>query len=184
MKLLRYALLAGLLAGAVGPTAQAQTFRTERGHVQFTSRVPLHTFSGTSDHLVGLVNLADSTLDFYVDLSTLKTGNAKRDKDMRKTLGTDSHPFGEFVGRLVSAFDTASTEPQQAVARGTFTIHGVSREIEVGGTLQFVNGTLLLETSWTLRLDDYDITPPRLLIIKVDEQQEINARAVLEPVDD
>lgn len=78
----------------------AQVFFTESGSAKFTSSVPLHDFSGTSDNLVGQINLEDKTVDFYIDLETLETGNAKRDKDMHLTPQTKKYPFAEFFGKL------------------------------------------------------------------------------------
>lgn len=165
---------------AIGP-AHAQTYSTESGTAEFESRVPLHTFTGTSQSLVGQIALADSTVDFYIDLETLDTGIGKRDKDMRKTLETDQFPFAEFFGKLVSPFDPSGAE-QTARVRGRFKIHGVSREIEVSGTLKPVASGLELRAEWDLNLKDYRITPPSLLVIKVDEVQHIRIHATLTPV--
>lgn len=173
--------LAVLLLGSAAP-ASAQSYMTKTGHAAFTSSVPMHTFTGESDHLVGKINLADSTVDFYLDLTTLETGIGKRDKDMRETLETDEYPFAEFFGKLVSPFDPNSNEVQPARVRGTFTIHGVSREITIEGTLQKTDDGLKVEAEWELNLDDYDITPPQLLVMKVDEVQKIRIEALLPPV--
>ena len=64
-------------------TVTAQSYFTDAGTAIFHSKVPLHSFSGTSENLTGLINLDDKTVDFYLDLATLDTGNGKRDKDLR-----------------------------------------------------------------------------------------------------
>jgi len=159
----------------------AQTFRTENGYAQFTSKVPLHSFTGESDDLVARIALADSTVDFYIDLTTFKTGIGKRDKDMRKTLETDDYPFAEFFGKLTTAFDPLIETDQTAIVRGDFSIHGVTRSVEISGTLRMAGDELLLSANWELDLEDYDIVPPRLLIIKVDAVQKIRIELVLRP---
>ena len=139
----------------------------------------MHTFTGESDNLVGQIVLTDSTVDFYVDLTTFETGIGKRDKDMRKTLETNDYPFAEFFGKLSSPFDVSSDAEQPAVVVGDFSIHGVTRTVEISGTLQMVEQDLHLSAEWKLNLEDYDIVPPSLLIIKVDEVQEVRINAVL-----
>lgn len=151
---------------------------TESGRAEFDSRVPLHSFTGTSNVLVGRISLPDSTVDFYVDLETLDTGIGKRDKDMRKTLKTDEYPFAEFFGKLVSPFDPAGGN-QSVVVRGTFSIHGHSQPLEVTGTLEPTAGGLQLNAAWELNLDDYEIKPPKLLIMKVDPVQQMRISALL-----
>lgn len=176
----RFLSLLLLLALLALPT-RGQAFKTEAGHAEFESQVPLHSFIGSSDQLVGLINLADQTVDFYLDLTTLDTGIGKRDKDMRITLETKKYPFAEFFGKLVTPFDATVTNPQSATVRGKFTIHGVSREVDIQGTLQQMPDGLFVEAAWTLNLEDYDIVPPSLLIVKVDPEQDIRIRALLQP---
>ncbi|GAB5408916.1 MAG: hypothetical protein BalsKO_12810 [Balneolaceae bacterium] len=161
---------------------EAQTFYTETGSTKFTSSVPLHDFSGTSENLVGQINLEEKTVDFYIDLETLDTGNAKRDKDMLLTLETKKHPFAEFFGKLTSDFDLTSSAPQEVVVNGLFKIHGEEKEVEVTGTLTKTDSGLELNAAWVLLLEDYNIVPPKLLFIKVDQEQKIEINALLEEV--
>ena len=161
----------------------AQSFKTEEGKATFYSRVPLHNFEGNSENLVGLINLDEKTVDFYIDLETLDTGNGKRDKDMKLTLETKKYPFAEFFGKLISDFDHESSEVQDVTVAGTFKIHGVEKEIEVDGTLQMKDEGLYVTAGWILSLLDYNIEPPKILFIKVDKDQEIEIEALLKPVD-
>lgn len=161
----------------------SQSFKTEEGKATFYSKVPLHSFEGNSENLVGLINLDEKTVDFYIDLETLDTGNGKRDKDMKLTLETKKYPFAEFFGKLVSDFDTESSSIQDVKVKGIFKIHGVEKEIEVAGTLQMKDNGLHLTAGWILSLLDYKIEPPQILFIKVDKEQEIKIDALLKPVD-
>ncbi len=160
----------------------AQSYKTEEGKATFYSKVPLHNFEGNSENLIGLINLEDSTVDFYIDLETLDTGNGKRDKDMKLTLDTKKYPYGEFFGKLVSDFDSGSSEVQNAKVQGTFKIRGKEKQIEVNGTLQMTEEGLLVKAEWILNLKDYEIKPPKLLFIKVDPNQKIKIHALLKPV--
>jgi polyisoprenoid-binding protein YceI len=173
-------ILLTIFAGTA-PNARGQAFRTESGLVVFTSSVPLHNFDGKSDHLVGRISLSDSTIDFYVDLATLETGIGKRDRDMRKTLETDEYPFAEFYGKLVSPFDAAADTAQPVKVVGDFSIHGVTRTIEVSGTLEPNGQALTVTGTWLLNMGDYKIDPPSLLMMTVDKVQRIRIEAQLEP---
>ncbi|NNE69613.1 MAG: YceI family protein [Rhodothermales bacterium] len=176
---MRYLSLTLVLAFLAMPVS-GQAFMTDSGTAEFESSVPLHSFVGTSEVLVGRIALPDSTVDFYLDLETLDTGNGKRDKDMKKTLDTDEHPFAEFFGKLVSPFDPDGGQ-QEARVVGSFSLHGVTREVEVSGTLEPTANGLQLNAAWELSLEDYDIVPPKLLIIKVDPIQQVRISALLTP---
>lgn len=160
-------------------SVSAQSFKTEEGKAVFHSRVPLHTFTGESDRLVGLINLETGTVDFYLDLATLETGIGKRDRDMKETLEVEEYPFAEFFGNLTTDFDPAVTDTQNVTVKGDFKIHGVEREVEISGKLLNKGDSLLLKAGWMLRLEDYDIIPPKLLFVKVDQEQKIEISAEL-----
>lgn len=156
-------------------------YMTESGYVEFESSVPLHSFSGESEYLTGMIDPAENLVDFYLDLNTLKTGIDRRDRDMYRTLNVDEYPFAEFTGSLKSMFDMDSSEKQRVTVKGEFTIRGVTRKVKIDGNIQVSGDELILEASWTLRLDVYDIEPPGILFYRVDEEQKIRIEATLKP---
>ena len=180
---MKYMIISLILLTGFFEHVLAQTYMTEEGKAVFHSEVPLHTFSGNSDHLTGLINLDEKTVDFYIDLTTLETGIDKRDRDMKETLKTEKYPFAEFFGTLVSDFDPDTMAVQTAEVEGEFKIHGVTREVTITGTLEMKPEGLMVKASWTLRLEDYDIVPPSLLFVKVDQEQDIEIEALLKPVE-
>ncbi len=173
-----------LIALAASLPLPAQSFYSETGTAKFTSSVPLHSFTGTSESLVGMIKLDEMSVDFYIDLETLDTGNAKRDKDMLITLETYKHPFAEFFGEIISDFDPESSTEQSVTVKGDFTIHGETKEVEIDGTITKTQEGLLVKAEWILNLEDYDIEPPRLLIVKVDEEQAVEIEVLLKPVEE
>lgn len=153
---------------------------TDSGEAEFTSSVPLHTFTGRSGNLTGMIDLQENLIDFYLDLNTLKTGIGRRDRDMYRTLNVDDHPFAEFTGSFVSQFDENIAEPQVAIVEGEFSIHGVTRQIRIEGELQKQGEDLHLSAEWIILLDDYGIDPPGILFYRVTEEQEVRIEAVLQ----
>ena len=161
--------------------AHAQSYLTKTGHVEFDSSVPLHSFTGESDHLVGKINLADSTVDFYVDVNTLKTGIGKRDEDMLETLEAEKHPFAEFYGKIVSPFQPKTNGSQTVTVKGDFTVHGVSNPVTIEGTLNKTENGLQIKASWSLNMTNYNIKPPGILFYRVSENIDISISATLPP---
>lgn len=161
--------------------AEAQVYYSETGHAEFTSSVPLHSFTGSSDHLTGMIDLQEKLVDFYLDLETLDTGNNMRDNDMYETLNVDEYPFAEFTGSLPTSFDTTSTEKQEVSVRGEFTIHGVTRTKTVTGTLQKVEEGIQLQAEWVLDITNYDIEPPGILFYRVEDKMDVRIDVLLKP---
>src|SRR5699024_4596351 len=140
----------GILLLWISTNGACQTYLSKDGHAEFDSSVPLHTFTGVSDQLVGKINLSDSTVDFYLDVHTIETGIGKRDRDMLETLEAEQYSFIEFYGRLATPIDTNATGPQEVSVEGDFSVHGVTNRISVDGTLQKSDNGLEITASWTI----------------------------------
>ena len=148
--------------------AQAQVFKTDKGLVEFLS-----------ENLNGELNVADSTLDFYVDLSTLSTGLKLRDEHMRENhLETDDFPFAEFTGK-VEGFNPAIADSQMVIAKGSFTIHGVSKDIVVEGKLIKEGNKICILAHFPVKLDDYNIKRPEFLFLKLSPEQKVTIKVEL-----
>lgn len=159
---------------------EAQNYMTEEGYVEFKSSAPLLTFKGTSNHLTGLIDLDQNLVDFYVDLTTLDTGINLRNRHMRNNyLETDKFPFAEFTGSMNSIFDPELTDKQEVLVIGEFTIHGVTREMEIKGTLQRMNDDIELNASWTVLLEDHNIDRPSVIFYELADEQEVTIKALL-----
>jgi polyisoprenoid-binding protein YceI len=94
-------------------------------------------------------------------------------------LETDKFRFAEFTGTLLTTFDAGSDEVQPVRVKGEFTMRGISKEMEIEGTLKNNGGDLILEASWVVLLEDYNIRRPRVVFYELAEEQEITISATL-----
>lgn len=166
------------------PQAHSQpdsVYYNESGFVEFASKVPLHSFTGVSEHLTGMIDPEKNLIDFYVDLKTLKTGIGKRDRDMYETLNTDEYPFAEFTGSFDSSVppSLSSGDSLSVSVSGDFTINGISNSMTIEGILIPVKDGLKLESEFKIDLSDHQIKPPGILFYRVDEVQDVSLEATL-----
>ncbi len=174
-------LVSTLLLYSISYPNFAQSFKTENGDATFLSKAPLNEFTGKSSQLQGLIDLDKNLLDFYLDLNTLKTGIGLRDRHMRDNyLETKKYPFAEFTGEIQESTEIAVGETKKVTAKGKFKIHGVEREIEVPGTLKRTSqDELVLEATFMVLLNDYDIDIPSVIFYELAEEQEVSILATL-----
>lgn len=163
--------------------SQDTVWYTDSGQAEFTSSVPLHTFTGSSSNLTGLIDFEENLVDFYIDLQSIRTGNSRRDRDMYRTLDIEVYPFAEFTGHMITEVDVSSGEPQAVTVAGEFTVHGITNEIDVEGILQKVDGQYLLEAGWVLSITEFNIEPPGILFYRVRDEIDVFIKAELQPVE-
>lgn len=192
MAVLRSFFLLALGAALPCPHALAapETYTVTPGpaqSVRFEASTQTEHYGGHTDRVSGLVRFdplapALSSAQFDVALSSLSTGNALRDSNMRRlALQTDTFPAATF--RLTRIVLPAALAPAgravRALAQGTLTLHGVTRAIAVPIVITREQGALGLPglhlvSRFPVRLDDYHIRAPRFLFFAVRQEHTLS----------
>lgn len=184
---MRMALITLLCACAVSYAGEMFTIvqGSSSNHVTFTSEAPLEEIVGKTNVVTGFVMLPDGSTqgnaEIHVDLASLDTGMSLRNKHMRDNhLETDKFP--EAVFKLTSLDipgETLADGQKTAVnVTGTLMMHGVSREINPISWLTVNGDELLVESKFSVKLQDFNITRPEFLVMKLAEEQRIDVKLV------
>ena len=160
--------------------------------ITFTSKAATETFEGITDVVSGNLmldpdNLSNVSGGCKVDLRTLDTGINLRNTHMKENhLHTDKFPYTEFSLKSVSgAVSLKAGQMVEFIAKGEFTLHGVTREIEIPIRAELFNdssntpyknssGVLHITGEFIIKLADYDIPLPQFLFMKLSDKQLIN----------
>ena len=132
----------------------------KRATLSFDGRATLGDFVGTTDSVRGQMKGGDglAAVTGWVEASvaSLRTGNGKRDKDLRKSMEVEQHP--------TMRFDLASVEPGTSAGdtvtlrlRGTLTIHGVQRQVDLPGKAWPEGNDWRLRAEFPLNVKDYGV---------------------------
>lgn len=170
-------------------TAQAGEWHVDAEHadnrVQFTSEVVALSFDGVTRHIDGYVYWEGDSLFaqksqffFEVDMASFDTGIGKRDRDMREVLGTRQWPKARFEGTIAAlAGDSSATHSYTALAKGTFSLHGVERPVEVPVAIAVADTHSQIAANFAIGLQDYGIEAPSLAaFVKVSEVVDVSVR--------
>jgi polyisoprenoid-binding protein YceI len=114
-------------------------------------------------------------------VATLTTGNGKRDKDLNKSMESDKFPVLRFELTRVSR--TGGTGDSLAVIlHGALAIHGVTRQVDLPGTVQFAGSTARVRTDFPVNLKDYRIggLSKMLGMLKMYENIEVHSDLVFQ----
>lgn len=151
------------LAGHPGLRAQGRPVpdgRVESGTLSFDGHATVGDFVGTTKVVSGEINGgADiSTVRGWVEapVRTLTTGNGKRDKDLNKSMESSKYPNIRFE---LSGITPRGGTPDSvaAVLHGALVIHGVTRKVDLPGTVEFEGPKARVRSDFPLRLKDYRI---------------------------
>ena len=145
-----------------------------QGTLSFDGRATTGSFSGTTTSVTGEMHgtkLAEVRGWVEAPVRTLGTGNQRRDRDLNKSMESDKYPTIRFELTGVAAPGTSS-DSMNAVLRGRFIIHGVTREATVPVSLAFHPEGIRVRGETPLNLKDYKIggLSKALGMLKMDEK--------------
>ena len=172
----------------------------DRNVFTFESKAPLEKIVGTTSKITGHVHLdaKDITKGFMatfdLDVASMKTGIDLRDQHMRENfLETGKYPKATLtVDKLtkVSAKQLMDQKPITVDAEGTLNLHGMKKKVELKGIqvaffkeseaikAKMPGDLLTIVGSFSLKLPDYNIKVPQMIVLKLDENIKVNVDLV------
>jgi len=70
----------------------------------------------------------------------------------------------------------------KAIVQGDLTIHGVTNRIRVQGIMRIINNTVHITADFIIKLEDYNIAIPKIVMYKIAEKIDINIDIKLEKI--
>jgi polyisoprenoid-binding protein YceI len=83
-------------------------------------------------------------------------------------LESDKYPKSIFVGKVIEL------KEDNAKVKGLLSIHGVTKEIEASGTLVKKKDAISILSEFKIRLDDFNISIPKIVMYKIAEVISVN----------
>jgi len=196
--------LIAILTLMLGLNLFAQTFTADakdgRNQASFISDAPFEKINGLASGINAsvMIDINDVTEKpmgkVTVPISNIKTGIDLRDEHLRSEmwLNAAKYPNAEFV--LTGIKNPASKllndgQKVKATLVGKFSVHGVTKDIEVPATLTYfkesertkakVPGNLLVASAdFNIKLADYGVKIPDMVVGQVNDVVEINVNFV------
>lgn len=168
-----------------------------RNQATFESNAPLEDIVGVSNHIEAMVmidlsNLSNAKGKVTVDLTKLNTGISLRDEHLRSDmwLNTSKFPNAIFtLNKISGASKLTNGKKTNVKLHGAFTLHGVTKDIVADGEITYfeesertkgkIAGNLLkVNADFDIKLSDYGVEIPSMVIGKVDELIKVSTNFV------
>jgi len=144
---------------------------TSESVVEIQAKSSVHPIKGEIKAITGDVTgavedgkiLLDPMPSGYIEcpVDALKSGNKLEDFEMRRRVEAKKFPTIRFDLR------EASGGPEEFKLRCALTFHGVTKEFEETCTAKFDGDKLLVEGQHTFNIEEYGVTAPKIMNLKV-----------------
>lgn len=145
------------------------TLDSEQSRVWFAARANMGGFRGEARQVEGWAEVADTGTfrdargAIELQVASLRTGIAFRDRHLRDEMAVDSFPVVRFVLSRIAAPRAGAGAPGELTLYGSLDIRGATREVAIPARIERHGGGVRLAGELPLRLTDHGIDPPSRL---------------------
>ncbi|MEQ8302970.1 MAG: YceI family protein [Cyclobacteriaceae bacterium] len=153
--------------------AEAQKFRSHSSNVTFFSEASVEDIAAKNIQGSSIFNAETGEVVFLIPINQFEFEKSLMQEHFNeKYLESDKYPKATFEG-LINGYNLSIGTSQPASAKGKLTIHGVTREVALKGTLLILGDRAKVNAKFTIRLEDYKIKIPKLLWSNIAEEVDV-----------
>ncbi len=161
----------------IGFQSKAQLFMTTNGEVSFFSKTPMEDIEALNKNVSSIINTATNEVAVQMRITNFVFPNKLMQEHFNENyLESEKFPSATFKGKIKESIDLTVPGTYPISASGSATIHGVTRPIELKGTIVSTGSGLALTCSFEVKLVDYKIDIPRIVFAKIAEVIKVSAK--------
>ncbi len=168
-----------LLASMSG---MSQKYSLEKSRVVFFSEAAIENITATNTKTASIFDVATGEIVFSIPINEFEFKKSLMKEHFNETyLESEKYPKALFQGKL-SGYNPQSAAEQPVSATGKLTIHGITREVQIPGTLLAIDDKLIAKSKFMIHLKDYKIKIPKLLWQNIAEDVEVTVEFIYKPL--
>jgi len=177
-------ILATICLAAFAISAPAQKFMTRTGKVTFFSSTPVENIEAYNNEAASAVDGATGDVMFIVPIKSFKFEKALMQEHFNENyMESDKFPKAEYKGKItnIGEVNLKKDGTYKALTKGKLTIHGVTRDISVPGTIVVKGDKAVINTKFNVAPADYGIKIPSIAASKIAQKIEVTVNSELSP---
>lgn len=162
--------------------SMSQKYSLEKSKVVFFSEAAIENIEATNTKSASIFNVTTSEIVFSIPIAEFGFEKALMKEHFNETyLESEKYPKALFQGKL-SGYNSQSSALQSVNGIGKLTIHGVTREVEIPGSVETIDGKLIAKSKFMIHLKDYKVKIPKLLWQNIAEDVEVTVEFIYKPL--
>lgn len=166
---------------ALAVSAQDRYY-TRNGHVDFFSHSPLEDIKADNEQVAVFLDVTNGSISAAMLMKSFVFEKALMQQHFNENyVESDDFPRSEFEGKIegFKALDFKTSGSKKVTATGKITLHGVTHDISINGTMGMKSGKYQVDAKFTLRPSDFDIKIPSSKKNNIAEEIEVTLSAQL-----
>lgn len=146
----------------------AQQYLANNGEISFFSEAPMEDIYAVNKEVSAVYDAKTNDLVFQLEINDFVFPKSLMQEHFNENyLESDIYPKSIFSGKVISQ------DGKNAIVEGDLTIHGKTNKIKVEGILQQEKKVINISAEFIVKLEDYDIKIPTIVMYKIAEEIEV-----------
>ena len=135
--------------------------------IKYSGNHFLHNWDAQNDEISGLLNIENGTIDNVGVIAKVKdfnSGNSSLDSNAMRVVEALKYPNVIFRSSLIEQND------DRIYLEGILEFHGIKQNLKLEGKIENAEDQIKINMSFIIRLSDFEIKRPSLLLRKVEDE--------------
>ena len=175
-------------------SAQIFTAKSGSTSISFFSKAPLEDIEALNKGAIIVLKASTSEIQVRVTIQNFKFKNSLMEEHFNENYmetdkkvdvnGTATYPnrYSEFKGKINEAIDYAKEGENKVTITGKLTLHGVTKDVTMEGTLTKTGTELVIQSKFKIKVADYNINVNSMYVKNIAEEVEVTINSTLEPL--
>ena len=178
MKLLTFLFLS-LISFA---TVAQQRYFAEKSTIVFFSDGVVEDISAENSKVTSIYDALKGDIAFLMSMKDFQFEKKLMQVHFNeKYVESEKYPKSSFQGKIVG-FDPATSGVQRVKALGKLSIHGITRDVEMPGTIEMKGSQIFVKSKFIVKLQDYNIKVPQIVWQNIAQQVEVSVDLIYRPL--
>jgi YceI-like domain len=157
-------------------------FFSEKSNITFFSEGVIEEIKASNTKVTSILDLQSGEVAYLLSPKDFQFEKKLMQVHFNeKYMESEKFPRSTFKGKI-QGHDASSTTLQQVKAVGQLSIHGVTRDVDIPGTLQIEGNTVTLKAKFMVKLIDYNIKVPQIVWQNIAQEVEVSVHFLYRPV--
>ena len=157
-------------------------FFSEKSNITFFSEGVIEEIKASNTKVTSILDLQSGEVAYLLSPKDFQFEKKLMQVHFNeKYMESEKFPRSTFKGKI-EGLNATSTTLQQVKAVGQLSIHGVTRDVIIPGTLQIEGNTVTLKAKFMVKLIDYNIKVPQIVWQNIAQEVEVSVHFSYRPV--
>tara|TARA_B110000285_G_C15085064_1_gene595714 strand:+ start:1007 stop:1549 length:543 start_codon:yes stop_codon:yes gene_type:complete len=136
----------------------AQKYKFKSSTVKFESEAPKENIEATNKKAKGIIDFTGNKFSIKVPITGFIFNNQLMQEHFNeKYLESESIPYATYKGSISGDYDLTKDGMYRVVTKGTISIHGVEKDIEIPSTIKVKGGNIFFSSTFNVEPKGFEI---------------------------